>query len=623
MATAVWRYLLSAIALFALFIAVGDAFDANRLGDTGIGYSPTSNDQAVITDVEPSSVAAHIGVRPGDRIRAGWIRFDTTFQPYNYPLGIRAGELVAFYDFTLRRQVTVVAAPLASMFSGARIVAYVLRILILLLALTLFWTIPQDRAGRALGAFLLCYEIQGFSNTGSFAVPILVSATLIGTAAQVMLPMLLLFVCWFPNRYPVDVRRVIAVVGSVFGAFMVLLQLTSTAYAATGSGLHIPSGAFLSITQSAAPIIFAGLFVTTIFIDFRKSSPMERLRLEWVAVGAGVIAFNFVTVTYFPSSFQTFGRVFNGSALAISDIGDIVGVACIAYAFLRYRVLDLTFAISQATVYALLSTFIVGAFIIVEYLVGKYVETHSHLTGAIITLAFALTLGFGLRALHLRVDRFADRIIFRSRHRAEEGLRSFGRRASFFASEKGLQEMAVEVLVEYARAQSAAIYLADSEGDFMLSACYPGNPAHGISHEDPVVLAMKDERRPVLIGKASRVDGELALPMFVRGDLIGFAICGKRRVRETYAPDEIDAMNYALEHVGIQLHAIRTARLHAQLREIKQLVCAHELFGADAERVLAQISRVSGAKESGYEEPTPWTLTRAAGQSAPKTSNTT
>jgi hypothetical protein len=51
MATAVWRYLLSAIALFALFIAAGDAFDANRFGDTGIAYRTISEDQAGITDL--------------------------------------------------------------------------------------------------------------------------------------------------------------------------------------------------------------------------------------------------------------------------------------------------------------------------------------------------------------------------------------------------------------------------------------------------------------------------------------------------------------------------------------------------------------------------------------------
>jgi hypothetical protein len=54
---AVWRYLLSAIALFALFIATGDAFDANRYGDISVAYRTISDDQAIITGVEAGSVA--------------------------------------------------------------------------------------------------------------------------------------------------------------------------------------------------------------------------------------------------------------------------------------------------------------------------------------------------------------------------------------------------------------------------------------------------------------------------------------------------------------------------------------------------------------------------------------
>jgi hypothetical protein len=95
--------------------------------------------------------------------------------------------------------------------------------------------------------------------------------------------------------------------------------------------------------------------------------------------------------------------------------------------------------------------------------------------------------------------------------------------------------------------------------------------------------------------------------MFARGELTGFLACGKRRVRETYTPDEIEAINYAIERVGVQLDAIRGARMQRQLREIRQLVSAYELYGADGARVLAQISRVSGAKEGGYDE-TPWTM---------------
>jgi hypothetical protein len=623
MTAAVWRYLLTAIALFALFVAAGDAFDRNRFGDTGVLFEPLSERSAVVTAVLPHSHAATAGVRPGDRITADWIRRANVLGRNRFD-GVRAGEVLTFRDERLQRNVTVIAERVPLIFSASRIIAHVLRIVGFLFALILFWNFSGDRAARALGGFLLLYNLQGWGNTGSFAFGTHFSFYVSEVAAQMMLLMLVLFACWFPERHPIDSRRGISIVATAFTVFMVAFATFAVTYTLSVHTLRIPGEVFRPVSDYVAPAFLGLLLVAAVAIDFRTASPLDRLRLEWLTLGMVLTGYSYLSITLFPSVFYTFGGGFNVAGLVLSDIGETVGTLCILYGFLRYRVLDLTFAVSQATVYALLSSAIVAAFILVEYLVGKYVEAHSHVTGAIITLAFALALGIGLRALHRHVDRFADRIIFRSRYHAEEALRSFGRRASFFTNEKGLQDTTVAALTEYARAQSAAIYLSDVDGDYTLSACCPDNAAARISHEDPVVLALKDDRRPQFIPGTSRVDGELAFPMFVRGELMGFVSCGKRRVRETYAPDEVEAMNYALEHVGVQLDAIRTERLQTQIREIQQIVSAYHMLGADPARVLAQITTVSGVKERGYEETTPWkTLTRAAGRSAPKTSSTT
>jgi hypothetical protein len=92
------------------------------------------------------------------------------------------------------------------------------------------------------------------------------------------------------------------------------------------------------------------------------------------------------------------------------------------------------------------------------------------------------------------------------------------------------------------------------------------------------------------------LSAELVLPMLVRSELIGFAACAKRRMRETYTPVEVDAMNYALEHVAAQVDAIRTTRLQAQFTEVQDLVKAYRL-GADPLRILARIEEISGTPD--------------------------
>ncbi len=204
-----------------------------------------------------------------------------------------------------------------------------------------------------------------------------------------------------------------------------------------------------------------------------------------------------------------------------------------------------------------------------------------------------------MRTLHRHVGGFADRLIFRARYEAEEALRSFGRRAAFITDEVTLQERTVRALTDYARAQHAALYLARSDGDFALGASWPENSAVShVSGDDSTVLALKDTRTPQYVpdGKSSVV-AELVFPMLARGELIGFAACGKRRVRETYTPDETEAMSYALEHVAIQLDVILMQRLQVQIREVQELCRAYALLGAEAPRVLERIAAISGISD--------------------------
>lgn len=595
MTTTAWRYLLSALTLFAIVIAFVDLFDRNRFPDLGFGYDTVSDNAAVVNAVSRGSEAERKGVRVGDRLDAPWFRQEHTLGP-GLTAMFRAGQKVSFHDERLAQKITITSTPIPGIFTPSRLGAHTLRILCLLLALGLFWSRAADRAARAFGGFLLLYNVETFGNSGT-AVLGLPFAIVTGLLTYPFIPlMLVLFCCWFPERYPRDGRRTISIVATCFSFIALAMVLSSQWYVSFGVGPHV-SGDFYFDFMNYALFVFSGvLAIAAIAIDFRTSTQLDRQRLEWLALGMAFITYSYMSLDWFPSLFTGAGGAFTDLGNTLSDIGEVLGIACIVYSFFRYRVLDLSFAINRAAVFGLLSTVIVALFVLLEYLVAHYVESYSHLTGTIITLGFALALGVGMRTLHRHVDGFADRLIFRARYEAEEALRSFGRRAAFITDETTLQERTVRALTEYARAQHAALYLAQADGDFALGASCPEKPsAQLISAHDPAVLALKDARTPQYVqGASSVVEAELVFPMIARGELIGFAACGKRRVRETYTPDEMDAMSYALEHVAIQLDVILMERLQVKMREVQELVRAYAMLGAEAPRVLARIAAISG-----------------------------
>lgn len=601
MSTTAWRYVLTLLTSIALIIAIGDAFDRNRFGDVGIVYRTLSPAQAMVTEVQPSSDAERAGVRAGDRIDASWVRLEWQLGP-GAGQGARAGQSVSFYDERLHRTVSVTTAPIPTIFTPSRIIAHMLRIASFFFALVLFWRLPGDRAARAFAGFLLTVNFASFGNTGSFLMDARIGAVAGNICAGIAWLMLALFACWFPDRYPPGIRRRLSVLAVALACAMAAIRIWMTLAAYGLVTAPFSGSAFISLQTYVEPAVFGLIIVVALIADFRRASALDRRRLEWLTLGMALQVYANAGINFFPALFS-FGGSYTVLGLILSDACNICGTLFMLYGFLRYRVLDLTFAVNRAAVFAALSGFIVALFVLVEYVVSRYVEAQSHLTGAAITLGVALAIGVSLRTVHRYVDRFADRVVFRARYLADEALRAFGRRAAFVTNEGILRERTVHALTDHARAQYAALYQLASDGDFALSACYLCEAAQRISNADPTILALKDRRSPLFAdGRTSDVRAEIVFPLFVRGELTGFATCGARRGGEGYTPDDIATIEYALEHVGVQLDALKTERLERKLQAVEQLVQAQRLLGADPARVLARIAEISAGAEPLFEE---------------------
>lgn len=590
-----WRYSLSLITILALFIALGDAVDRGRIGSTGLVVRAVSDNDALVTQVAAGSFAAHAGVRAGDRISADWIR-PIALLSLSITAGFRAGEPITFRDVSSSRTITLTSTSISTLFSPPRILAHVLRILSLLFALVLFWCRPEDRAARALGAFLLLFNLQGWGDSGSFIFPVWVSQVFSNLSQPLTLLMLALFACWFPDRYPRDSRKSLAASATIFAGAMLLIRMVTTSYAYWGTGLHLSFTLFRGLTIYSEPAFFGFVAIAALIVDFRTASQLDRRRLEWVTVGMALQAYGFLSVSALPNIFVGLGGVFNNLGLFLSDVGQMAGTVCLLYGFMRYRVLDFGFAINRATVFAVVSTIIVGLFVLMEYVISKFVDSQSHVTGVAITLGAAVAIGISLRTIHRHVDRLVDNVIFRQRHHDEQAIRAFGRRARFINDERILLERTIRELDRHARADGSAVYLRTEAGDYARAVSSMKDGAEIIDRNDPGLLLMKDTGTTCYIDEPTAATcGELLLPMWVLGELSGFAACGRARVREMYAPDELEAMAFLVERVGIQVDALRTTRMQNMITEIGNLVRAHLLAGGDATKVIAHIAGITRA----------------------------
>jgi GAF domain-containing protein len=225
----------------------------------------------------------------------------------------------------------------------------------------------------------------------------------------------------------------------------------------------------------------------------------------------------------------------------------------LTYAALSRRLVDVGFVLNRAVVFGIVSTIVVGAFVLAERIANEWFVNASRTSGAVAGAAIALVLGFSMRYIHSYVDRFVDRVFFRKRHEDEAALRQFAHEASYITDRDVLLDRAVQKVREHTTAVGAAILARDGAGTYVPAA---GNGERAIvSENDPAIVAMQAWHKPVDLHRIvdSRLHGELAFPMISRGELLGALVCEPKRDGEAYAPDESDALQAMAQGIGAAL----------------------------------------------------------------------
>ncbi|HVA29302.1 MAG TPA: PDZ domain-containing protein [Candidatus Baltobacteraceae bacterium] len=254
----------------------------------------------------------------------------------------------------------------------------------------------------------------------------------------------------------------------------------------------------------------------------------------------------------------------------------------LTYAALNRRLIDVGFILNRTVVFAIISTIVIGAFILVEWAAGTWLVNESHTTSVIAGMVVALALGLSMRYIHHYVDRFVDSMLFRKRHEDETALRRFAHEAAYVNDREELVRRSLESVRNHTAAETSDMLLFDG------SAAYRSvsDPATLPIHEsDPAIVALRAWNKTVDLHAVprSQVHGDLVFPMAARGRLVGALVCGPKRDGEAYAPDETDAL-------GVLAHGVAGALelLEARDGRSSEAVMA-EL--AESVRTLTEIAR--------------------------------
>lgn len=346
-------------------------------------------------------------------------------------------------------------------------------------------------------------------------------------------------------------------------------------------------GEYLNRTYIAIEVLWS-LAVLYLFVDtYVRARGADKQRIRWVVVGFGLnlvaqVTYQVLTL-YVPSAPIWLFHVLQLFAVIVP--------LTVAYAVIKHRVIDVSFVVSRTLVYGVLTSLLVGAFALIDWLFIDKLKLAR--LGAVAEMGVAVAGGFWFNGLHKRVDLFIDAIFFRQRHKAEIQLARNAAALPYVTTAKAVAEALVTEPVRSLSLASAALFRREKDGTYFRedSIGWQDGDLQRLDDKDDRLLALvQTEQGPLSLfehpwrnedvpsGAAHPV---LALPIIVRKELAAVVFYGAHIHGEALDPDEIRAVAglapgaaAAYDHLEaeamkreMQLFRRRNESLEAQLAE--------------------------------------------------------
>lgn len=290
----------------------------------------------------------------------------------------------------------------------------------------------------------------------------------------------------------------------------------------------------------------------------RRSDPVERRQIEWVALGFGMYAVLGISNGIFDplgsmeGGFQFLDAVFV-SAIPIS----------IAIAIFRYRLYEIDRILSRSVILGGLALFIGGVYVATVVGLGGLLGGEA---GFGLSIVATVVVALAFQPARRRLEKWANRLVYGERATPHEILVRFSHRSSELSDEELLDRIP-QFMVDGTGARSAALWTRRDDR-FETAAVWPPDA---------------ESRR--LDGNDTFTDpqADWSLPVFHDGELLGGLSLDKEE-GETVTPAEEGLLSDLASGLGL---ALRNAQLTGELRrQVTELEASRErvLAAADAAR---------------------------------------
>ena len=351
----------------------------------------------------------------------------------------------------------------------------------------------------------------------------------------------------FPDGAPLSPRWRTAVnvvaVGAVGVAVAAALSpkgefFRPAALAAAGPGPLVATGAlgqFLAAAALAVPVFVLSclaLAVAALIARYRRSDPIARARLKWVAYAAGLVLGAFAVS---PIVMLTIG-IDAPLGLALVAVPIAIGIA-----ILRHRLFDIDLLISRTLSYAALTGIVITLYVATVTYLGAVLRRPED---AIVSAGAALIVAVAFNPVRVRVQRAVDHLVYGQRADPYAVVAELGRRLGAALDPDSVLPTIARTVGDSLRLPYVAIELNAGDGEGIFA-------SHG-RPRDPVI----------------------SLPLAYQQEIVGHLLVSPRPGEARLGRQDLGVLDGLGRQVGVAAHGVRVT---AELRRARErLVVARE-----------------------------------------------
>jgi signal transduction histidine kinase len=277
----------------------------------------------------------------------------------------------------------------------------------------------------------------------------------------------------------------------------------------------------------------------------------------------------------------------------------------IAYAVLRYRLLDIRVVVRKGLIYSLLTATLTAAFLLFSLLSGYIYQNFTGQPSLLAMIIPALLVAFLFQPVRSRIQSFVDRAFFRQDFEVRQALTRFSRSLSTPRSQSEIVQLVRNTLAETLGAQNATIWLlqdgrylpvsgAENSEEGLSSA---GTLAKWLSIEQHALFPMPDD--PSLQAKElHRLNNVLAVPLFFGEKLTGILTLEEKRSGELYRQEDLDLLTMLAHSTAL---AIENARFYEERVDLvrRQFIQAAAIQEEERRRIARDLHDGVGSSLAG------------------------